>query len=422
MSSAAKARAARVERPFASYEPDAEALRADVESLCSITRGSAGPGERAAASWARDRLAALGVSEPAVEPFRGRATNSWSFAAHSLAGLAALRLGGGRGAALALGSLASLERDASGAWPWRRRPFGPLGGANAVARIPARGKAHATAVLVAHIDAARTGLAWHPRVTQNGAARHLRTHHVEPVMGLQGAALAAAAAYALLLSLRADRTSGPRTVTRVRRALGGFALAINAAALALNLDIARSPVVPGANDNATGVAAVLDVARALAADPLENVDVLIALVGCEESGMGGMSAFLGSRAETLTSRSTLVLSLDTLGSGTPLVAAAEGAIRTHHYREQDLALADEGAALAGEPAPQRWRIGAWTDPLIALRAGLPSISMLSIGPGYYPHYHHPSDLPEHVDWDCVASCARIAHGTLRALNRRSAAC
>ena len=115
-----------------------------------------------------------------------------------------------------------------------------------------------------------------------------------------------------------------------------------------------------------------------------------------------------------------MLSLDTVGSGTPIVAAAEGAVRTHRYRERDLALADEGAALAGLAAPQRWRIGAWTDPLVALRAGLPAISLLSMGPGYYPHYHHPSDLPEHVDWDCVASCARIAHGTLRALDRRSA--
>ncbi len=392
-----------------SYEPDRAGLRSDVEALCSITRDSAGPGEREAAAWARERLDALGAREPAVEPFRGRATYSWSFAAHSLAGLAALRVGGLRGAALALGALASLERDASGAWPWRRRRFGAATGANAVARIPARGERRATAVLVAHLDAAKTGLAWHPRVTQHGAGRHLRTRRVEPVMGLQAAALAAAAVHAAL-----GARSSPG-----RRALGVVAGVLNSAAVALNLDIARSPVVPGANDNATGVAAVLDIARALAADPLDHVEVLVALVGCEETGMGGMHAFVASRRNALPARSTLVMSLDTVGSGTPLVAAAEGAVRTHRYREADLSLADEGAALAGEPAAQRWRIGGWTDPLIALRAGLPAISMLSIGPGYYPHYHHPTDLPEHVDWDCVAACARIAHGTLRALDRRA---
>ena len=390
------------------YEPDHHTLRSDVEALCAIVRDSAGAGEREAASWARGRLEAMGASDAGVEPFRGRATNSWSFAAHSAAGLAALRISGLRGATLGLGALVSLERDASGAWPWRRRPFGAATGANAVARVPARNEKRATAVLVAHIDAAKTGLAWHPRVTQHGAARHLRTRRAEPVMGLQGVALMAAAAHAALTGRGGA----------ARRALGLSAATLNAAAIALNLDIARSETVPGANDNASGAAAVLDITRALAAEPLDHVEVLVALVGCEESGMAGMQAFLAGRRDELQPRSTLVLSLDTVGSGTPLVASAEGALRTHHYREADLSLADEGAALAGEPAPQRWRIGAWTDPLIALRTGLPAVSMLSIGPGYYPHYHHPSDLPEHVDWDSVAACARIAHGTLRALDRR----
>ena len=65
-------------------------------------------------------------------------------------------------------------------------------------------------------------------------------------------------------------------------------------------------------------------------------------------------------------------------------------------------------------------IAAWTDPLLALTRGIPAVSMLSMGPGYYPHYHHPSDLPEHVDWSCVAACARIAAGTVEELDARAA--
>jgi Zn-dependent M28 family amino/carboxypeptidase len=196
---------------------------------------------------------------------------------------------------------------------------------------------------------------------------------------------------------------------------------LNAAAIALNLDIARSPTVPGANDDATGVAVALDLARALAADPLEHTDVRVALVGSEESGMGGFHAFLQSCRADLDPARTLVIGLDTLGCGTPILARGEGAILTHRYREADLALADEGAAHAGEPAPQRWRIGAWTDPLLALTRGIPAICLLSIGPGgSYTHYHVPSDLPEHVDWDSVEACARIARGTLQAVDRRAA--
>ena len=133
--------------------------------------------------------------------------------------------------------------------------------------------------------------------------------------------------------------------------------------------------------------------------------------------MGGFHAVL--ERERPDPARTFVLGLDTLGSGTPIVAAAEGAIRTHRYRDADLALADAGAALAGEPAPQRWRIGAFTDPLLALRRGIPAASVLAMGPGHYPHYHHPTDLPQHVDWASVGRCAAIAHGTLRALDRRT---
>ena len=116
---------------------------------------------------------------------------------------------------------------------------------------------------------------------------------------------------------------------------------------------------------------------------------------------------------------SFVLGLDTLGCGTPILAASEGALATHHYAAADLDLVDAGARRAGQQPPQRWRIAAWTDPLLALTRRIPAASLLSIGPGHYPHYHHPSDLPEHVDWDSVAACARIAEGTLRELDARA---
>ncbi len=391
------------------YVPDTARIRDDVVALAAMTRDSAGPGERAAAAWAQGRLVAAGAAQTRVEHYRGRATNSWSFAAHSVAGLAALRLGGLRGAALALAAAVSLERDASGRWPWRRRWLGGGTGANAVGVLPPRGEVRATVVLVAHLDAAKTGLAWNPALGRPAAARRERTRRVDPVMGLQAVGLLAAAGAALA------RRAGP-----LRLLLAVPAAVLNAAAIALNLDIARSPTVPGANDDATGVAVALDLARSLAGDPLEHTQVVVALVGSEESGMAGFHAFLESRAGTLDPARTLVVGLDTLGCGTPILAWGEGAILTHRYREADLALADAGAALAGEPAPQRWRIGAWTDPLLALTRGIPALTLLSIGPGgAYTHYHVPSDLPEHVDWDSVASCARVAEGTLRVVDRRS---
>lgn len=386
-----------------------ERLKADIEALAGIERGSASEGEQTAARWAAGRLTECGASGVGIEHYLGRTTNSWSFAGHSVVGLLAQMVGGIGGALVALGALVSLERDASGRSPWRRRITGGAQGANAFATVAPSGDRLQTVVIVAHLDAAKTGLAWNPRITQSGAERHLRTQKVEPVIGLQGIALAASAIAALL-----------ERGTFLRRLIGVPAALLNLLAVLANLDIARSASVPGANDNATGVAAALSLAASLAAAPLRSTQVEFALVGSEESGMGGFHAFLENRSGNLDPTTTLVLGLDTLGCGTPIVAAAEGALMTHRYGEDELALADEGARLAGQPVPQRWRIGGWTDPLLALTRGIPAISLLSIGPGYYPHYHHPSDLPEFVDFDCLTNCTEIAAGILRAFDGEQA--
>jgi hypothetical protein len=384
-------------------------LAADVEALAGMPRGSASREEQDAARWAAARLEECGAAGAGVERYRSRATNSWSFAGHSAVALAGQLSGGLMGAGAALLALVSLERDASGRFPWRWRLLGGSEGASAFGRIPASGERRGTVVIVAHIDTAKTGLAWHPRVTQFGAQRNLSKRRMEPVVGLQALAIAASALAALL----------PRR-SPVRRLVGLPAAALNLLAIALNLDIARSPAVPGANDNASGVAAALALTRAFAAQPPRNVDLEIALVGGEESGMGGFHAWLERRNAALDPSRTLVIGIDTVGSGTPIVAEAEGAMATHRYPEGALELVEQGARLAGEPEPGRWRIGGWTDPLVAAGRGIPATCILSVGPGYYTHYHHPSDLPEFVDYDCVAACARIAAGTVEAWDRRFA--
>lgn len=366
-------------------------IRADVEALAAMSRGSAGPGERAGAAWLAGRLRAAGA-DVEVQSYRGAPTAAHHNALLCATALAASFARAPVRAAVALGAIVAWELDASGrARPLRRLlPRGE--GANVIARVPARGTARGTLVVVAHHDAQRSGLLWSPRLTQSNARRHLRRRRVGPFAAPAAAALAAAGL-------------GSKT--------GRAALA---AVLALQLDWARGAAVPGASDNATGVATALELAREA---PLQDIDLVVVLSGCEESGMEGFAAALASL--DLDAARTLVLGLDTLGAGTPIVLGGEGALLEHHYREADLRIADEGAALAGEPPPQRWRIGGWTDPLLALHRGLPTISLLSMGAGYLPHYHHASDTPANVDWAGVERCARIARGIATAFARRRVA-
>jgi len=366
-------------------------IRADVEALAAMTRDSAGPGERASAAWLAERLREAGA-QVEVQPYRGSPTDAHHNVLLCAATLVAsfarvpLRL------ATALAAIVAWELDASGrARPLRRiLPRGE--GANVIARVSAREPSRGTLVVVAHHDAQRTGLIWSPRMTRAGAKRHLRRRRVDPFAAPAAAALAA---------------------TGMRLRGGRLALA---AILALQLDWARGATVPGASDNATGVATALELARQA---PFDDLDLVVVLPGCEESGMEGFEAALSSLE--LDRATTLVLGLDTLGAGTPIVLSGEGALLEHRYLEADLRVADEGAALAGEPPPERWRIGGWTDPLLGLHKGLRTISLLSMGPGYFPHYHHPSDTPQNVDWASVQRCARIADGIARTWARRRAA-
>lgn len=359
-----------------------DSLRQDVATLAAMPRGSASEGERESAAWIAERMCDAGSRDVAVEPYRGHGTFAWTYALLALAGLAAARLPKRLGWPLALGALAALEGDASGRGPFVRRLLPDAEGANVVGRVPAMGERVSTIVLVAHHDTQRTGLIWNPWLHEPGAARRLRTHAIPSYLAPAGVAL-------LLHRMRVGR-------------------ALLRVFVAMSVEQALHAPVPGANDNATGVAAVLALVERWAAEPLDGVEVLAVTPGGEESGMQGMRAFLAEHP--LDPATTLVLCLDTLGCGTPIVLSAEHTLLRHGYAEADLALVPDDV--------ERWSIGGWTDALQAKFAGLRAISLLSIGPkGVFTHYHHPSDTPEHVDFGSVRRCIAVAVATAEAFAR-----
>jgi hypothetical protein len=363
-------------------------LRGDVEALAALDRRSASAGERASAAWCAERLRAAGAADVELQPFRYQHSFGVAHALHFAAGTL-----GRLPAALAL---AGFELDYSGrAQPLRRLlPAGE--GANVVGRVAAaRPSARRTLVLVAHHDAAHTGWMWDPRLAEGGARRGGRP----PFALLPELAMA-------VLAL------GPRRLRWPARA-------VLALAAALSLQVARGATVPGASDNATGVAALLALVERLAADPLPDVEVVALLTGAEESGMGGMATWMASDGAALDPATTLVLGLDTLGAGEPIVLSGEGPVWRVGYAAADLALADAGADRAGLPRPRRFRIGGWTDPVLARLAGLPTISLLSLRGNVFSDYHLPTDTPERVDWDCVDACLTLAESTVRAWAERS---
>src|SRR4051812_17090897 len=363
-------------------------IRSDVEALAAMERGSAAE-DKPQVAWLERRLRDAGAHEIHTESFRFQ-RRPWRHAVHGVAGLGAAALGGPAGAALAAGTAISLEGEAGAHSHWSGR-FLPAGeGANVSARIPAAGQAARTVVFVAHHDAARTGLVWRMALR---TARSKTPHALPAQLAL------------LLLAL------GCAVRSRVLRVLGAIGAL---AGTLLALDIARSQVVPGANDNASGVAAGLALASAFARDPLERTDIVVLFTDCEEVGQGGMAAWLEAHRSQLDAASTIVVGLDTLGSGEPMVVTRDGAVTTR-FSAEGHDWADRGALRAAVDPPRRGALIAPTDPIVAQHAGLRVISLVSADAEgrLGPHYHQPTDTPENVDYDSVESCTRLAAGIAR---------
>ena len=379
-------------------------LRMLVTRLSSIERETGSPGEREAAEWV---VAALGEhgADARVEVERLHDTFWWPLGvaagAGALAGLLALR--GHRLAGAALGAVAAYAA-ATDMPPGRRRLRELLPkreAANVVAEIgPA--EAERTLVLVAHHDAAHPGLVFHPSLPELAdRAGFIERNDTSPPLMWPVIGGPAAVAAGSLLGSRALVKAG--TVVSA-----GFAAAM--------ADIGLRDVVPGANDNATGVAVLVAVARALAEHPTENLRVL--LVSTSEEGLcEGMEAFGARHFPGLPTGSTFVLSIDTVGSPTLCVLRGEGMRGMREYPPRSLALLDGLAGELGIDLFPNLRLRNATDGSIALAAGYECASLASCTNLKQPaNYHWPTDVPENVDYATVADAVRLTEGLVRRLD------
>jgi hypothetical protein len=378
---------------------DSARLRATVEHLASFDRPSASDGERRAAEWIRGELEALGVPARVEEE---RAVGSMAIPLALLSALgAASGLGGRRAAPLGLLAAAAIVDDVSGGPHIFRRllPHRSTWNVTGTAGDP---DAEDTLVFVAHHDAATGGLIYRPELTKvvaDAFPEWYERQHTQPqVMRLVAAGPALAALGAL---------SGASLLRRLGTVIAaGSALAF--------LDIATRTVVPGANDNLSAVAVVLELARRLHEQPVEGVRVLLVSTGSEESFMEGMRGWVRRHGPSLDPARTRVVCLESVGAPELLLIEGEGMIWMNDYDAGVLAFLDEAARGAGVPLRRGLRIGFATDALPALGAGLPTATIASCDEYKLPrHYHSQRDVPANVDYDTVAAAATVAEAAIR---------
>ena len=378
-----------------------------IHELAAFERPSASDGERRAAEWIAGRLGALGC-RATVEEERAHGGYWWPLGLSNVlaAGGALAALGGRDRRSRALGALAAglgaaaVWDDVGGGHLWFRRALLPHRATWNVVAETGDPDAEHTVVLVAHHDAAHSGLVFHPALPRIGPR--------------------------LLPRLHARATQGPPILYGVwlgpvmictgvlfdERRLVRAGLAIALAAIAAMADIGARGTVPGANDNLSAVGTLVALAAALRERPLKGLRVLLVSTGSEESFMEGMRAFGRRHFPQLDPDRTEILCLECLGGPTLIVLEGEGMLRMRDYPSHMREALAEAAAEAGVGISRGLRTVAATDGLIALRAGYRVATLASVDYTKYPlNYHWSSDTPAALHWhtieDAIAVCERF---------------
>jgi hypothetical protein len=364
---------------------------AEIEDLCAHERRAPGTdAERRAAGDLADALKALGRTTQ-TEATSVHPNYAITHLVHALLGIGGGLLAASQplaGTLIVLAAALSAFGDLTGSFFAIRRLTGRRASQNVVSRDETGRPG--TIVLTAHYDASHSGAVFSPRARarRDRIGRALIRRPIGPFEPFFWSLMA----ILLCCALRLVGVEG--LALNIVQFVPTIALIV---AIPLLADIALSQTVPGASDNASGVATVLRLADRYG-ERLRNFDVDVLFTGAGESMHLGMRAFLGRHAGELDTSSTVFLCVDDVGGGGGVrYATKEGWVLGYAYHPDLVALCDQIATEDAQEnyydaAPQNTRTA--TDALPARTAGFPAIA---IGCADTPHYHQPTDTPDNID-------------------------
>lgn len=387
--------------------PDPGWLRELLTEFAQIDRPSASEGELRGARWLVKRLGRLGAGAR-VEMERAHGTYWWPLgigaAIGAAAGVAGLR---GRRVPGAIGGLAAGALIADEFPPGKRRLRRLLPQretSNVICEVGPE-DAERTVVVIAHHDAARSGLIFHPAIPQIAdRAGLIERSNTSPMLmaPVVGGPLIAGVGSLL----------GSRHLTR----LGTILSAGTVAAMA---EIGSRDTVPGANDNGTAVVSLVALAKRFLAEPTQKTRVILLSAGSEESFSEGIKAFGERHFDSLPKESTFFLCMDSTGSPHLNVLRGEGFLKMWEYPQPALDLIDGLAEDLGIWLFPDLRLHNGTDGLEPLAAGYPTVALCSCTDLKQPaNYHWPNDVAENVDYETVADGCVLAEAVIRRLDQR----
>jgi hypothetical protein len=172
----------------------------------------------------------------------------------------------------------------------------------------------------------------------------------------------------------------------------------------------ENQVHPGADDNASGVAVLLELARAMASEPPRPRPVVFAIVTGEEVGLLGSRHLLASM--TPDEKPFACVNLDTVGrlaDGKLYVLNADTA------REWRFIFMGVGYTTGAPVTVVSEPLDA-SDQVACIEMGVPAIQLFT---GPTPDYHRPSDTVDTIDADGMVVVTQAAHEAIGYLAERT---
>lgn len=344
--------------------------------------------ERRAAQHLEQRLQALG-RDAEVEPASVYPNYAVTHAIHALIAIVGSVLSVYTpvvGAALVLFATISAFGDLTGSLYIVRRLTGRRASQNVTSK-ESGGNKTGTVILTAHYDAAHTGAVFGRKAVERRATFGKLIRRglgpFEPFFW----ALVVILICSLVRLIGFEGT--PLTVVQF------IPTVVLIASIPLLVDIALSDVVPGANDNASGVATVLRLAERYSGR-LEHFDVWVVFPGAEEGLLLGMREWVEKHKGELDRERTVFLNVDMAGTGTVRWIEKEGLVTALRYHPTLIQLCEEigdGRGMVSRHA---------TDALVPRSAGFPAITITSRNAlDYAPHWHQPTDTADRIDLDSL---------------------
>ncbi|MBI4831132.1 MAG: M28 family peptidase [Candidatus Lindowbacteria bacterium] len=379
-------------------------IRNYLEGLCRWShRGSTTDNERQAAEYIREQMAALGL-EARIEHFVSHTSFSWVYliiyGGFFIAGwigwnspflgvvLCGLML------ALFYGECTSKWKAVAGALP--KRPSQNVLG---ILRNPT---ARRKIIFVAHYDSSKSGLSFHPSLVGSFRSSFI-TSIVMMLVLTEALVIRYFGGAGYILSLARFVSTAymflPIVLLAHREIFGQY--------------------VQGAADNASGVAAMLDVAEKLVKQPPRTLEAWFLATGCEEVNLMGMSAFMRSHQYELSTGTTYFINFDNLGKGSLRYITGEGMLSVYPSSPELVCIAEGLAAEQrfADARPYVYR-RATLDALVASSRGYKTLSLMALDEADgMPHWHWPSDTIYNVDFSVAEKAADFASGIVATLDK-----